>query len=880
MQHIRTAIAGILALFVASAAIAQTFPTVPAQSVIGRLGTPGTTGPSQAIPLGTLAAQSAFTNLYGSFVTPKSYGCTCDGVADDTTALAKFIQGVSTSGKIGLIASDQILAVTDQTVSITADLTVVQYGTIKNRSGASQAAPMLKVAGSGTNKINWTGTGTLDGNGGGFTLLNIDAFAYANVEIGTAKNMLCTASSPGTVSAVYVSNTPSSRIEVHRAEDLEDGASVQGSIPRVVSVASVATANSDIFIGSTNNVHDVVVIGSMNSGVVNIHGRGLIKNTVDNVVYNVGDASVVNVYDMTVDIVDEVIVNTGSGLVNAYNLTGTNLANAIGLGSSTGTRSQGVNIFGSRLSFSDGAAPFRTRTNANGVKALGIFNSHITATPASRVLQLDGNGTIEEFNDFGNIWDIKYKSSIHTSPTLFTMAPGSRARIQSDSTWMLSLASGSAAPSGITFFLNMPTVTELSFWRGQKINLTGENTSIFRLASARQQLFTFENSLAHASTQGEWEINQGALASAPPRVVWGSAVPSTGYWQRGSIVRNITPFDGVMEWICVSAGSPGTWLPRGALSYGSSLLTAPYPIVLPADPATAMQASTKQYTDTKQSLDATLTALAGLDATAGLVTQTGADSFTKRSLAQPAAGLTITNSDGASGNPTFALANDLAALEGLSSTGMIARTGTDAAAVRTITGTSNEITVTNGDGVSGNPTLSLPSTVDLSNKTLPGLCRVVDSSAVSISRNSVNAAGDATETAIKTVTIPGNAMGPNGFWSAEATWEYTNSANAKTLRTRWGGVSGGRVREDTVSTTASLRTEAEMQNVNSASSQKGRNAFNAGRSGLDASTGSLPTNTLDTTASQDIAFTTAWAGAVAGETITLARYSVYVCNRP
>lgn len=48
---------------------------------------------------------------------------------------------------------------------------------------------------------------------------------------------------------------------------------------------------------------------------------------------------------------------------------------------------------------------------------------------------------------------------------------------------------------------------------------------------------------------------------------------------------------------------------------------------------------------------------------------------------------------------------------------MLARTGAGTAAARTITGTSNEISVANGDGVSGNPTLSLPATIDLGGKT-------------------------------------------------------------------------------------------------------------------------------------------------------------------
>lgn len=120
-----------------------------------------------------------------------------------------------------------------------------------------------------------------------------------------------------------------------------------------------------------------------------------------------------------------------------------------------------------------------------------------------------------------------------------------------------------------------------------------------------------------------------------------------------------------------------------------------------------------------QAYDAGLAALAVFN-TNGLIVQTADNTFAGRTLTAPAAGITITNPAGTAGNPTFVLANDLSALEGLSSNGVAVRTTTDTWAVRTITGTANEITSTDGDGVSGNPTLSLPSALTFTGKTVTG----------------------------------------------------------------------------------------------------------------------------------------------------------------
>lgn len=81
-------------------------------------------------------------------------------------------------------------------------------------------------------------------------------------------------------------------------------------------------------------------------------------------------------------------------------------------------------------------------------------------------------------------------------------------------------------------------------------------------------------------------------------------------------------------------------------------------------------------------------------------------------LQAPAAGFTI--SDPLRDAPTtyystidFALANDLAAVEGLTGTGIAVRSATDTWATVQINGTSGRVSVTNGDGTGGNPTIDL-----------------------------------------------------------------------------------------------------------------------------------------------------------------------------
>ena len=100
----------------------------------------------------------------------------------------------------------------------------------------------------------------------------------------------------------------------------------------------------------------------------------------------------------------------------------------------------------------------------------------------------------------------------------------------------------------------------------------------------------------------------------------------------------------------------------------------------------------------------------------GIIVKTGSATVTARQLATSGAGLSVSNADGTGANPTFQLTGIAAAMANLSGTGMLALTaGGTSVSGRIITGTANQIDVTNGNGASADPTISI-----VSNAIFPG----------------------------------------------------------------------------------------------------------------------------------------------------------------
>ena len=103
-------------------------------------------------------------------------------------------------------------------------------------------------------------------------------------------------------------------------------------------------------------------------------------------------------------------------------------------------------------------------------------------------------------------------------------------------------------------------------------------------------------------------------------------------------------------------------------------------------------------------------------ASTGVIVKNGASSVVARSFTASGSGLSVTNGSGVAGNPTVTLTGLPLALAGLSGTGMLAlASGGTTLAGRDIQGTANQISVANGNGSSGDPTISVAS-----NPVLPG----------------------------------------------------------------------------------------------------------------------------------------------------------------
>lgn len=189
-------------------------------------------------------------------------------------------------------------------------------------------------------------------------------------------------------------------------------------------------------------------------------------------------------------------------------------------------------------------------------------------------------------------------------------------------------------------------------------------------------------------------FNTATAGTAPNNVV-----PGYYYWSGSTWIKLSIPADNaanVSGTVAVANGGTGATTAAeartnlGATTVGSNLFTLSNPSAI---------------TFPRFNADNTIAALSASDFRTAIGAGTGFGTVTSVATGNGITGGTITTSG------TIGLTGQALALHNLSSNGLVARTGSGTVSARTITGTANQISVSNGDGVSGNPTLSLPQNI-------------------------------------------------------------------------------------------------------------------------------------------------------------------------
>ena len=108
-----------------------------------------------------------------------------------------------------------------------------------------------------------------------------------------------------------------------------------------------------------------------------------------------------------------------------------------------------------------------------------------------------------------------------------------------------------------------------------------------------------------------------------------------------------------------------------------------------------------------------------VNSSTGFQVKTDSVTLTNRSIAVSGAGLSITNGSGVSGDPTISLAGQVLNFANYSGNGLMTITTGGAVSSTSVQGTANQIDVANGNGIAGAPTISIAT-----NPTLPGTAGV------------------------------------------------------------------------------------------------------------------------------------------------------------
>lgn len=495
------------------------------------------------VQTGTGAVERTISGKLSEFPrTPLDYEADGDGVADDTAAVQATLDAAPAGSEV-LIPHGHTFLCGPLTVSKKLILRIDGVLKMKDATGT-----LLTIAADG---FVLCGAGEIDLNETEFIGVNISGDDVI-VENLTIRNMLGGAASVGSSSALYVSGGDRPRVSNVRIRDILRGTGSSPSQPRAMTVSFCTDAV----------VSDVQISNVWSGMILSSNTRTYVQNpvllntlaTTDNGFYIIGGSDTYIVNPTIHGWNDEPVVFSGTtrAFVIGGQVINPTTSNSLGFEDSTDIGVIGTSFIGD---FSTILKARNSNTSSTGivlrnVYARGRFSDDIVSY---------NTGACNDVVIEGCTFDKKYDTSFTDSILLLL---GNTDRFVIDRNTFI-LREDAAAPAS-DFTITLDCSSPSSFRANRLLNFTA--SARFRV-NGIGDLVEADTLYNQANIDAKREINNFAPTIGGPKVLFGTAIPAAGTWNRGDIVWNAQPAaGGTAGWVCTTAGTPGTWKTFGSIA--------------------------------------------------------------------------------------------------------------------------------------------------------------------------------------------------------------------------------------------------------------------------------------------------------------------------